>query len=379
MATLADETTFPPFTDVENVAEYQEDEGAPLVPEPDDAVLDEPEPDSVDEDAVEEEPASPVEPPSLILYTKDRTGAATVMKIVIKAATKSTHLESQLGQSAGAKSVTPSVTHEQDLSTDFTTLRDVADASFATTLLTDYFADDVQTGQLILLKPGEGIMTATTPVKKVDLDFGLAVHAGPPPEDDIFNYKLALVVTVPAEDLVKARQRALRCKVTEFTQRAAELGMTISLSLLAQLVGMDKATFLKNLNKEAAMDCKQLIKIERYLAFHTESDMAALQSAIDDVRPPTPATTGRRSRNDFNDAAKVLFSGALAGWRAAHSNERKNIVKELLASAQAAAVKEQLASAAWTEEIVTTALSNLLRRENKKARLAAQDEAQDEA
>ena len=114
------------------------------------------------------------------------------------------------------------------------------------------------------------------------------------------------------------------------------------------------------------MDCKQLIKIERYVEEHLENGMATLQSAIDDVRQ-VQEDTGPRTRNDFNDTAKVLFNG----WRAAAKVGRAAMANDILKEAQATGVVERLGSAAWSEKTVKDAMSNLLRHENKRARVAA--------
>ena len=103
--------------------------------------------------------------------------------------------------------------------------------------------------------------------------------------------------------------------------------------------------------------------------------MASLQAAIDDVRPATPTTADTaRTRVDFNDAAKALFSGSLAGWRAAVGVERRHMATELLANAQAPGMQATLGSAAWSIATVTTAMNNALRRANKRRRMCSQAE-----
>ena len=120
------------------------------------------------------------------------------------------------------------------------------------------------------------------------------------------------------------------------------------------------------------LDCKQLIKIENFVAKHMAMGMSDLQAAIDDVRspaqPPAEAgTAGKRTRVDFNDAAKVLFESTLAGWRESSASERHEIARQLLAKAKETAAID---TSIWSITTVREAMNNLLKRTNKKARTA---------
>jgi len=292
--------------------------------------------------------------------------------VYIDAEQRDRHSGVQLGLTAGRAPLTPSIVAEEKVSRDWDELRDIVNSAAQTRLLTDNFGEDIPSAKLFVLKPNESLFTATVPPKTVNLDLPIVIWNEKPPNDVLFGYTLALVVTNPAEVIRDARQRALQARVIEFIHVAAQHGITVSRTLMAELVPMDKATFLSTLNKVASLDCKQLIKIENFVAKHMAMGMSDLQAAIDDVRspaqPPAEAgTAGKRTRVDFNDAAKVLFESTLAGWRESSASERHEIARQLLAKAKETAAID---TSIWSITTVREAMNNLLKRTNKKARTA---------
>jgi len=337
-------------------------------------------PETVVDEAEEELPEEATEKePLLALPLKDVHGDATTVEVIIKAEEKDRTIEGQLGTSAGAAPITPSVTVEVKLtedSLDFDEMRDFVDAAGAERFLTDHFAENITQGTLYFLKPGEKLATASTPGKVVPIDLPLKVKD----ELGVTAGRLALALKMPAGDLVNLRQRALRINVRTFREEAGGLGMPISESFLAKLIPMDKATFFTNLKHDASMDCKQLIKIEQFIGRHTANKFSTLQAAIDDASP-APATGAavealKRNRTaPFTAAAKVLFAGSLDGWRAAaNSGQRNTMAKQILAKARpdppVASVIEAYGSTEWTEMTVKNAMKNLMSRKNKASKVA---------
>ena len=178
---------------------------------------------------------------------------------------------------------------------------------------------------------------------------------------------------VPAAELVLARQSKVQSLVRELFSKAANLGMSLSLRLLAEMLGMSKPSLAGTLNLASALDCAKLLKIQRFCQEHLDTNLAHLQRDIYLVRPPVPdpRSLGTHSRIFFKPAAKSFFTASLNAWRAASSFERVGILNTMLTQAQSEANIEHLGSENWTLKIVKTAMQNRLKEANRAARLGA--------
>ena len=308
--------------------------------------------------------------------TLNLDGTDPSMSVIFQAVQQSRVSPLGLGVQQGASSPTPPLEVSVKLDGTMGTLGDILDAAVLNKLSNTCMSDfDGKGAPVKLAMAKEGEMASMAQTRPVLLSQIVRVTGKEPAAGQIPTSSLVLCVPVDATVLVEARQQACKLLVDNFLALTATRGMPLSRSTaLPRLLGMNKSTCKHALTKKASGDCKQLIKIERFVKKHVDSDLKHLQAEIDAFTPTSTAegdlTTTKKRKTRFNTAAAVFFEASYAAWGAA-GHDRVELAKSMLKEAQCVERQEALGAESWTTDTITTKMGNMHKLKNAAGRKAA--------